>query len=178
MALLQGIVGQDPDRLTFIDVATGDSLTVQYNPTEVTENLASQYNRAGILGLSHQPLQYAQTENMKVGFELAFDSLAQPGRYDIMAARRFLMRFHYARRGGTDIRAGAPGRVIVVWPNLYTLTCKLMTTVNKFSRFQQDGTPTFFTAGVAFEEVRDKYLYADDVAIVGTIRPPGGQGSG
>lgn len=178
MPLMGDLLNKKPDRLQLGNASTGEVLEVQFNPTDVDENIAVEYARQVVLGLSHQVLQYQSTGNFRLGFTLSFDSLVQSSqRYDIMAARRFLMTHAYARRGAQDVRAGAPPRMLIMWPNLYALNAKLISYGGKLSRFQSDGTPTAFTIRIECEEIRDVYLFSDDVALVGTTRAPGTPGT-
>jgi hypothetical protein len=168
------LLDQIPDRLTFENVDTDELLEVQYNPVELSEKLDAVYARLAIVGQSHTLMQYSNTSNLVVEFDLAFDAVTRDtgGTYDIMAARRFLMALAYRRRASQAVAGGSPSTVLVLWPNLYTLTCKMTSYGGKFTTFAQNGTPLRWTCHVSLEEVRDMRLWGDDVSTLGTERVP------
>lgn len=172
MAGTQTLAAARPARMSIGNLEDGTSLEVQYNPTELAEELEVLYQRMAVLGLSHQPLQYTGTGNLKITFELAFDALAQTStpRYEIMEARKYLSSLDYARRGATSVRGGSPPRLLFVWPNLYSLQCRKMSTRFRFTRFALDGSPTAFSCGVVLEEIREMRLHSEDVLAYGTQR--------
>jgi Contractile injection system tube protein len=168
---------QDPDRLTFGNLDTGETLEVQFNPTELAEKLAVTYQRLGIVGMSHEPMQYSNTANFSVEFTLFFDRISpykSGGVYDLDAARKFLLAFGYSRRGALSVAGGAPPSVLVMWPNLYTLTCKMTALDGKGTTFAPDGSLLRWNCKVSLEEFRDFRLWGDDVAVQGTQRPATG----
>lgn len=156
---------------------TGDTLEVQYNPTELKGALEPVYNRLQIQGMSHELLQYANTKNFLVEFDLNFDAVTQyrGGVYPVAAARKFLMSLGYSRRSSANqlLSNGSPSDVVFLWPNLYSLTCKLGTYAETLKTFAQDGSLLRWSAHLKLEEVRDLRLWADDVLVQGTIRPAG-----
>jgi hypothetical protein len=166
---------QEPDRLTLGKLDTGDMLEVQYNPEQLKEALKPIYAKLQILGMSHEPLQYGYTENFSVSFDLKFDAVTRyrNGTYDVNAARRFLLGAGYARRSGSAklLSNGQPTSVVVIWPKLYTLTCKMMAYAGDLTTFASDGSLLRFTAHLQFEEARDMRLWAEDVESQGTVRP-------
>lgn len=166
-------VAQEPDRLTFHNLDTGAELEVQYNPTELAEKLEVVYNRVAIVGMSHTLMQYGNTGNFGVEFDLNFDAVTayRGGTYDVAGARKFLLGLGYRRRSTIAVNGGAPASVLVMWPNLYTLTCKMTAFGGKITTFAKDGSILRWTAHVSLEEFRDMRLWADDVEVQGTERP-------
>ncbi len=173
----QEVLAQRPDRMTITNLVTASTVEMQYNPTEIEETLAVVYAHQVIPGLSHEVLQYTNTKNLAISFDLAFDALANSKDYDVddaLNARRFLQSLCYPRRGATTIRGGAPARSLFVWPNLYTLSTVITSLKIKFTRFALNGTPTAFVASLQIEEIRDFRLTAEDVLADGTQRGDGG----
>ena len=68
-----------PPRMQIIHLKTQDSVSAQYNPTEVSEKLGSIWNRLKVLGQSFQELQYIQTANLKISFTMQFDEKSATG---------------------------------------------------------------------------------------------------
>ena len=169
------VVSQRPARMSLTNLATGMSVEAQSNPPELEETIDVNWARPAVPGLSHEPLQYSHTSNLKHGLTLTFDALDptyDPAR--ILLARRFLQSLCVPRQAAQDIGSGAPPRVLFVWPNLISLTCVITSLGFKYSRFRLDGTPTLFTVKVALEEIRDVRLTSEDVLASGTQRSGSG----
>lgn len=153
----------------------GDPRTVfetQFNPTEFTEGLQVNYQRQKIPGLSHEPLQYVNTTNVKFGMDLFFDAVTQEQAERNLIARKFLHSVCYPRRPVGDLLIGGPPRLLFVWPSIISLTTVIMSLNLVYRQFSATGVPIKFVASVALEEVRDMRLTQDDVITNGTFRGP------
>jgi hypothetical protein len=171
------VAGQVPARMSIANVSTGDSVEAQFNPTELEEALEVNWARQTVPGLSHQPLQFVNTGNVKFTLELAFEAQDPTADLDqILHARRFLQSLCYPRRGATSVIGGGPPRVLFVWPSFVSLTCVITTLTFKYSRFNLAGTPIQFTAKLGLEEIRDVRLLSEDVLASGTQRSGAGNG--
>jgi hypothetical protein len=158
-------------RMSVTNLATGESIEAQLNPTELEESLDVDYARQTVPGLSHQPLPFVQTNNTKLSLELYFDASAAGYTLDqILYARRFLQSLCYPRRGASDVVGGGPPRVLFAWPGIISLTCVITALSFKYTRFNQQGVPVQFTAKVTYEEIRDVRLTSDEVLQSGTQR--------
>lgn len=173
MSLQSTNAGQRPERMSLTNLGSGESLEMQYNPTDVSEDLQAVYQHLTILGQGHEEQQYLNTKNHLVEFDLNFDALTGNG-YDIGYARRFLMSLFYARRDANDIRGGAPPRVLFVWPNFMALQAQIPKLKIKHSRFARTGQSTLYVASIGIEEIRDARLLSEDVLLFGTQRPQTG----
>jgi len=169
-----------PTRMSIVDLSRPASkenvLTAQFNPTELEEALSVNWNKLPVLGLSHMPLQYQQTDNHGFSFELAFRALDDTGnKLDSIAhARRFLLSLCYSQRGtNQSLATGAPPRVLFYWPQLAALTCVIRKLSIKHTQFNRLGAPVVTAVKVTIEEIRDFRLYAGDVLADGTIRSTG-----
>lgn len=157
--------------MSIANLVTGDILHMQYNPTEIEEQLAVVYARPTITGQSHQPLQYTNTGNLEVNIDLAFDALAQTdSQYAVMGARNWLMSLCYSESRGSTVNDGAPPRVLFMWPNLYSLTSVVTKYKGKFTRFAADGRPSALAVTLSIEEIRDVRLLGREVRLDGTLR--------
>jgi len=165
------VVSRRPARMSIANVATGESIEAQLNPSELEEALEVAYNRLTIPGLSHQPLQFTNTGNLKLTFELMFEALEPAADLPrLLLARRFLQSLCYPPRGAQDVRSGGPPRALFIWPNLASLTCVITGLTFKHQRFNLEGTPVQFSAKVTLEEIRDVRLTSEDVYLDGTER--------
>jgi hypothetical protein len=172
------VAARKPARMSIANIASGESVDAQFNPTDFEEALEVNWARQTVPGLSHQPLQFVNTGNAKFTLELNFE--AQDPTTDleqIHLARRFLQSLCYPRRGAEDVIGGGPPRALFVWPGVISLTCVLTALSFKYGRFNLDGMPVQFTAKVTLEEIRDVRLLSEDVLADGTQRSgaaPGG----
>jgi len=164
-----------PPRMTLTNLTTGRGFSAQFNPTEIEESLAANYNELKVLGQSHVPLQYTGTSNLELTFSLGFDALAvysgQDGeRATVWSARRFLVSLCYPSIDGHGVSGGAPPDVRLFWPSLLALTTKIKTVKLKHTRFNSRLQTVLFSADVAVAEARDVRLYSEDVLESGTMR--------
>jgi hypothetical protein len=154
----------------------GDPRTVfetQFNPEEFTEGLQVNYQRHKIPGLSHEPLQYVNTTNVKFSMDLYFDAVTNEQADRNLIARRFLSSVCYPKRPVGDLLIGGPPRLLFVWPHIISLTTVITSLQFVYSQFSSTGVPIKFTASISLEEIRDMRLTQDDVIENGTIRGPG-----
>jgi hypothetical protein len=176
-----------PQRISLTHIKSGSMVSAQFNPPEVTEAFATVFGKLALLGRSYEPMQYAHTANPKLSFELGFDAksvrdiqssgpvsdLAGPGGVRPELARRFLMACHYPSRGAQDVLSGAPSRILIFWPRMYSVVARLTSTDFGYKRFHQSGAPTLFSAKLSFEvdagrqltfeEIMERGLEIDDI---------------
>jgi hypothetical protein len=168
---------QTPARMSIANVSSGDSIEAQFNPTELEEALEVNWARHTVPGLSHQPLQFVNTNNTKFTLELNFEAQDPTADLEqILRARRFLQSLCYPRRGAANVAGGGPPRALFVWPTIVSLTCVITSLTFKYSRFNLAGTPVQFTAKVGLEEIRDVRLLSEDVLANGSQRSGAGPG--
>jgi hypothetical protein len=168
---MTGIQGR-PSRMYMADIDTQETLEMQFNPAELEEVLEPVWAKLEVPGLSHERLQYSHTRNHTMSFELIFDAMiGGPTTTDQnMDARKFLLSLCYAKKGAQNVNDGQATRVLFVWPTFVSLTAKIGTIKISHTRFNLNGTPTFFKARVSIEEIRDTRLYSEDVRESGTLR--------
>lgn len=168
-----GLTKRKPVRMSLANLNTGVSISAQFNPSELEEKISVNYAKLSVLGLSHKPQQYQNTDSLDFDFELAFRSFDDDGNKmdDVAYARRFLMSLCYKRRGSTTVVGGAPPRVLFVWPKLISLSAIVTSLTFRHAKFDPDGPPTQFAVKVGLEEIRDTALFSEDVLANGTLRP-------
>lgn len=162
-----------PPRVTFTNVETGKDCTAQFNPEEVKEKVKANYKGLDVLGMSHKPLQYINTENYVATFTLGFDALSVyegTSGNNAYSARLFLMSLCYPRRAAQGVPDGAPPRVLFSWPNLLSLTCVVTDLDFTHKRFNSALQSVWWTVDVRIEETRLVRLHSEDVLAYGTLR--------
>lgn len=155
--------------LTIGNLATRQYIVTQYTPQKISEELAAEFERLKVLGLSHQPLQYSGTNNHKISVSLEFHGAPSLGQ-TAMDQRRFLLANQYPARSARNVKSGGPSGIVFDWPNLFSLVCVQLSVKIDHELFLPNGQPQKFTAQLSFEELRDVRLYAEDVSRFGTIR--------
>jgi hypothetical protein len=166
----------DPARMSLSNLSTSQSviqtLEAQFNPTQLRETIVVNYARLAVLGLSHKPLQYQNTDNHTFPIELAFRAYDAKGNRldDNKAARRFLMSLCYPRRGSSTVTGGAPPRLLFVWPGLMSLVAVITKLEFEHTLFNFLGDPVHSSAKIDLEEIRDVRLFSEDVLAQGTLR--------
>src|SRR5262249_19434655 len=147
LAVALDVAAQTPARMSIANVSTGDSVEAQFNPADFEEALEVNWARQTVPGLSHQPLQFVNTGNVKFTLELTVDAREPAADLDqLLRGRRFLQSLCYPRRGAADVAGGGPPRALFVWPTIVSLTCVITSLTFKYSRFNLAGTPVQFTA--------------------------------
>ncbi len=163
-----------PDRMSIVNLATGEQLDAQFNPEEIQESIGAVYAKQAVPGLSHQVKQFVHTEDLTVSFTLLWSGFDGPARHALnMDARRFLHAACYPRRTAGSLAYGGAPRLLFVWPELYALTCVLTKATFSHKQFRLKGAPVRFSCAVTLEEIRDALVSMEDVLEVGTERSPG-----
>ena len=154
------------EKIWIANVATGARIEAQYNPKKFEPEIEVEYAELKVPGLSHRPLQYVSTGNVKSPIELLFVVHSVKERQALEYARRFLMSLCVPWRG-----QAAPPRALFVWPNEASLQVVIRGTL-KFSdeRFNRDMGTIEMSAKVPFEEIRDTRLVGEDVLASGLWR--------
>jgi hypothetical protein len=167
---------QSPQHALLVNLALGETLAAQFNPTELEESMGVNYSRLTVPGLSHQVMQYVHTENVTYSFDLFFDATdyGTEGPDRITTSRNFLYAAcHPKATPGRIVGAGAP-ELLFVWPNMISLVC-LLTKLNfRYTRFNKLLMPTAYTATVTLEELRSSIVTMEDVSTFGTRRGAAG----
>lgn len=172
---LTRVLARKPERMHLANLLTQEELEAQFNPTELKEHIAVNYARLGILGMSHQPLQYQYTGNHEFNFEMFFRVYDDRGNRidDMDNARRFLLSLTVPPRGAQSIAGGAPPRVLFVWPNLASLTSVITDLSINHTLFNIDGRSLHNSASVKLEEIRDVRIFSEDIRLRGTLQRSG-----
>lgn len=170
-------------RMQFANLNNGDVMAPQFNPKEIEEELRVNYNDLDLLGMSHKPSQYKNTDNHRFKFQLRFDALSiresqgslgiPINGVNINNARRYLLSLCYSPRGAQDILGGAPPRILFFWPQLVSLEATIRSLKFKHTHFSsQTGGTGQFDCDVELHEIRDVRMTSEDVFANGTIRSP------
>jgi hypothetical protein len=151
-------------RGTLGNVETGETLSFQFNPDELKEELGVEFAKLMPLGYSHKPLQFKGVDNRTITFELILDAMSVNGGVSgINTARRFLLSLCYPTKAAGDVASGGPPRVVFTWPGLGTLTGRITKVGFTFKRFNKSLKPTLTIAQVAIEASSERRIYSEDV---------------
>jgi hypothetical protein len=159
-----------------MNLQTGKTVEVQFNPHEFTRSVAVNWKHFTVPGLSHEPMHYIQTKNDKFGFKVTFIAHPDKGKKErdiIHEKLRFFQSLCYPKRGATNITDAGPPRVLVVWPNFLSMTCVIIKLKEHYKRFNQDGVPIIIELDLEVQSIRDVRLTSDQVLQQGLKRDSG-----
>lgn len=162
-------------RCSMTNVKTGLTMTPQFNPDQITEELTANYGELKIMGQSYELQQYSGTSNLKLSFDLEFDALsaeiptAQQAK-NIETMRRYLQHLLYPHRGAQSVAQGAPGRVLFIWPELFSVTGTMRHVKIAHTRAAASGSSTLFKASCEIHQISDTRIFAEDILDYGTLR--------
>lgn len=179
---LVSITGPGMARMVLQRYPDGDRLEAQFNPTEFTEELETKWAEQEIVGMSHVPLQYTGTGNLKVNFDLHFNARmggsatggtsASSPRVGVQALeqmKRVLHSFMYPVLG-TDASRFVP-TVLFVWPQHFHIRAVVRKVTCKNNYFNHQLQIVGFQASVSIEEFRTRRLTSSDILAQGFRRP-------
>lgn len=162
-----------PERMSFTNLATAETVEAPLNPTELNEALRANWEELEVLGLSHPIPQYKSTGAHTLTFTIRCDAYSG-GKNRMaynLAFRRFLLSLFYSGRGAKDVQGGAPPRFLFNWPGFITLTCRIESAEFKHVLFTKEGLPRLFDVDISIKEIRDVRLNSEDLSSNGTLRP-------
>lgn len=158
-----------PVRVSITNLRTLETKEVLANPRELEIAVDVEWTEQKVPGLSHVPLQYENTGNVGFPLEL-YLSEYQYSKEVVDDWRNFLWAFAYPDYDASDILEGAPARMMIVWPNVLSLTCVLRSIRMKHVSFALDGRATRSIATIQTNEIRDVRIGASDVRAQGVRR--------
>jgi hypothetical protein len=170
-------IGRGP-RIHLVNLITGEDREPMFNPEQLVEELSINYSKLAPQGMSHEIPQYRNTGNHSFPLDLYMEAHSGDGADDIEDFRNFCFALAYAPGGAGTIDSGAPPRVLIVWPNVVSMTCILLGIRSASTRFSvEDLRITRCTISLTLEEIRDARMTSEDVRRNGTRRSSAGGGS-
>lgn len=167
---------QKPIRGLIVNTETGEEREFPMNPTELQIGpIPVNFNRREIHGMSHQPLIYKDTGNVKIpvtfihsriikGQELGNDWYALD---DVNEFVRFMASLTVRSGGEEGLIGGAPPKLVFIWPRLVGMICHLVSLQFRFIKFDIFGSPTILVAQCEFEEARDSFKSSEEYRRMG-----------
>lgn len=160
-----GVDTASPPKVFIQDLISLERLDAQFNPTSVEDVVHVEWVKNKVPGLSQRKYQYDYTDNFRFSLELVFDAFFTGDVTPMEEAKRFLRSICYRKENGDF------PRVLVSWPNFFSLVCVVDGDVKtKTTRFNRAGAPTYVTITVPFSEIRDERLTSEEVRDYGEFR--------
>lgn len=128
-------------------------IPVQFNPPEATFSKGAQIAEIAIPGLDSPILQFIRGQNEKLTLDLFFDTTTLTGGGPQLADVRLLTRSIY-QLVKIQPRTHAPPRVQFVWGAGLQFKAIVESVQQKFTLFNQLGTPLRATLSVVFREYK------------------------
>lgn len=170
MPSLETVTARTPIRMSIANLRTGETQDVLANPNEIEVAIDVGWNELEVPGMSHTPLQFKNVSNASIPLEF-YCSEFMHGRDTLDDHSRFLQSLCYPDYDANSVLEGAPPRVLLVWPNVLSMTVVFRSLSIRFTHFSvEDGHPIRFTASAKVSEIRDVRLSSADVRAQGLRR--------
>ena len=154
----------NPPRMSLTNLLTSETLTAQFNPQKLDESLDINYARQTIPGMSHQVIQYVNTNNVKwEGVELFFIADDPLGFNTLHRARTFIHSLLLPPGGAESVVGGAPPRVLFVWPHVLAVSAVITSAKFSHEMFKSDGRTRIMRVFLTLEEIRDVRITSEDM---------------
>jgi len=172
MSLTENAMAPRPPRLTIVNLDNLQTLEAQFNPSKLTEQFAANWTRLNVPGLGYQPLQFQNSDNAKLTFELFLTTASIEGWGSVgggaeqtppQLARRLLASWTKPRQVSNDIIGGSPPPLRVVWPQIISFDCVLLRVELDHKAFDLPGNLGIArsTARIELEEISDVQITMD-----------------
>lgn len=161
-----------PERMTVTNLATQETVTVQFNPTEFEHVLEVNWQRFTVPGLSHQPKHYINTNNPTFPIELFYRAVTQQQLTEIHDRIKFFESLCYPVASDT-VASGGPPRVLFRWPQMIAIVATVNSLGQRFMIFTPRGKARVLRVRIEFEEIRSVRLLSDEVRQFGLFRAQG-----
>src|SRR3954452_463337 len=151
------------ERATLTNTASGDRVSVLFNPEEYTMSREINYAQAAVPGLSAPLLQFVNGAMQTLELELLVDTLeAHRGAGNAAGGDVRELTKKVVGLMDVDPTTHAPPVVLFTWGSL-TFLCVLARATQRFVMFRPDGTPVRARLQVTFNEFRNVELEAKEV---------------
>lgn len=145
----------DPPRVTITNIRNGAEVVAQFNPEELEEQVAPNWARLQVQGLSHEVRHFRNTGPYTQRFTLYFRAATPEDLVLMQRARRQLMSWAYPQRiRASNYVGGGPPELLLIWPGMLAIYVHLVECRIKHQRFNVEGHSVQFEAQVGFEEAR------------------------
>lgn len=153
--------------MTLTNIRTAETREPQFNPEKVTEEIEANWTSLQPLGYSHEPQQFKNTGNLKLGFELTFNGDTNYGGGGggafIHDTRQFLISMMYSSASAQDVISGAPARALFVWPEMWAIQCVIKKSTFVHDWFSRTGHSMRYTAQLELILVSDFRIISENI---------------
>jgi hypothetical protein len=145
----------------------GGELTIPINPSELAIEIAVNWTRANVQGMSHQIAEYSHTENPTLPLELivsreGVDPLLAASDKNILYPARFLMSLSVPGRDPSGEVMKRPPEVLLMWPRIMTVRVVLVNLKFTFRQFTDKMAAWEYVAETEWMRVRDTRVMSED----------------
>lgn len=153
-----------PTRCSLTNMATGEQFDPQFNPSTLPEEITVNWNRAEVLGLSHQPLSYKHTSNLTLpGVEFYVNALSDGAPKNIQDFRYFMKAFTVPSANAAGVASTRPPSMIFSWPGVLSLVLVVTSLKFTYERIGKNGGLLVYRAKVDLERMLDKRITSEQV---------------
>ncbi len=155
---------------TLSNVETGETVELQFNPTEIKIAIGADWKSSASPGASFERQQFGNRKNDVISFKLQMDgrSRGAPSVPDFLA---YIASLTAPPEADLDIRTAAPPRVLIRFPGFLSMETVLPDLAITAKRFDQTtGTPDYVDLDVKLVEFRTKRLGSESIRRLGFVR--------
>lgn len=145
-------------KVRFINLETLEERLLQFNPIELSHGASAEYTRHPVVGMSNQPMQYANTTNRQFSFTTSFKVERPVDKTEYEETMKFLDALMYPLAPGAS-----PPDVLFVWPNLVSVPVKVVSVNPRHIQFNAELAPTRTDVDITLERIRDRPLLYGEV---------------
>lgn len=142
---------REEEHFYVIHKSSGQSIVLNWNPSQFKRVFKVNWSRHQVPGLSHQRSQYINTQNVPVEFDIVIDGLDVGGPVEVEKHRRFLESLCYPR-SAKRIEGAGPSPVIIGQPNFLRVVGVIDEITFEETHFYRNGACRRFKATVKFVE--------------------------
>jgi hypothetical protein len=146
------------EKVWFTNLVTLEEREAQFNPTELSHTIGADYTQFQVVGLSYQPQQYGSTSNREFTITLQFKVEGESDLDNFGSTFNFLTAQLYPLEPG-----GSPPDVLFTWPNLASVTVKIIGLTTKHVQFDAQLHPIRTDIDVTMRSVRKEPMFYDEV---------------
>jgi len=159
-----------PVSITDLDSKDGELQTVnlQSNPESLSKSYAAVYVEHAPVGFTGTHKNFVGNKDIEFPLICWYHATNRAEYAQLIAAKNFLESLTYPG-DATDIKTNAPPKIMVTWPNNFSMVCRVETMTIDEQQFDRTGQLTMFTAVLNLFSVADKRLVKSSIKKIGIV---------
>lgn len=151
-------------KVRFVNLETLEERAAQFNPAEFSKSIGVDWKRYAVAGLGYEPILYTKTGNQEFSLTLPFRVTRPAEKEEFEQFSRFIEACCYPTAPGSS-----PPDVLLVWPGVVAVPCKVSSCSSQYLLFNKEGHPTRADIALSLFWVRRQALLAGDIRQFGSV---------